>query len=234
MSAVAQELAQPATAFVATSDTGVSVRWFTPVAELVLCGHGTLAAGCVLLTGSERQAVEFTTAGGRMRVARIADRYELDLPPRIYTITQDRALAKALGVVAVACGVSDDEHLVEVATQDEVTACRPDLDSVRRLARSVVITAAGEGDDDVVSRVFAPGIGIPEDQVTGSAHSGLATWWSSRLGSSFNARQASPRGGRIGVRLADGRVHLSGAAVVTARGTVDLWEPGAAGNPVTR
>lgn len=222
MELVADELAQPATAFVEFGSDEVALRWFTPLTELVLCGHGTLAAGCVALLGNDRDAVSFTTVAGSVRVVRKHDLFELDFPPRHYVPTEDRSLADTLGVEAVACGKAGDEHLVEVATVEQVVACRPDLEHVRRLARSVVITAAGGNDADVTSRVFAPAIGIAEDQVTGSAHSGLATWWSSRIGTDFIARQASPRGGRIWVGLDGDRVRLAGRAIVSARGTLEL------------
>jgi predicted PhzF superfamily epimerase YddE/YHI9 len=127
-------------------------------------------------------------------------------------------LAAALGVVDVATGVSGDDWLMEVATPEEVVDCTPDLSRVERLARSVVITAPGGEDAAITSRVFAPAIGIPEDQVTGSAHSGLAPWWRARLGSDFHAYQASSRGGRIRLRLSEHGVRLAGRAEIVGSG----------------
>jgi PhzF family phenazine biosynthesis protein len=222
MQRVASELGQPATAFIDANTAPVGLRWFTPITELPLCGHGTLAAGAVVLAATAEDSIGFDTPGGPVVVRRDAERFELDFPMRSYRPSADRTVADALGVSAVAVGAAGDDWLVEVASVREVMDCTPDLPLVAGLARSVVVTAAGGDGADVTSRVFAPAIGIPEDQVTGSAHCGLATWWQPRLGNTLNAVQASPRGGRLRVRTVNGRVYLAGKAVIVADGQLRI------------
>jgi PhzF family phenazine biosynthesis protein len=132
-------------------------------------------------------------------------------------------MATALGRQVVAAGRGLSDLVVELRSASDVRSCIPDMGLLAGLAdRGVIITAAAEvgAAAEVVSRVFAPNVGIPEDPVTGSAHTTLAVWWAPRLGSAFPAEQVSARGGRIHVELLGDRVHLTGRAVTVVRGTL--------------
>lgn len=128
-------------------------------------------------------------------------------------------MADTLRVPVVRSAASKDWGLAEVADAATVRALTPDLGAVASLGRTgLIVTGPGDGDAAVVSRVFAPQSGIPEDPVTGAAHCALAPWWADRVGSEFEAEQASRRGGRLRVRLQGDRVELVGQAITVARG----------------
>src|SRR5690606_1284920 len=160
------------------------LRWFTPGAEVDMCGHATLASAAQILTdlhpGEDR--VSFYTRSGWLHVDRTDDdEYVLNLPALAsIQVDPDPALVAALGVTPVRAFTGQDEVIV-VATEDEVCAATPDLGAFPTLARGAILTAPGDS-VDVVSRFFAPGVGVPEDPVTGSAHAQLVPLWSRELG----------------------------------------------------
>ncbi len=221
MQAVAREMNLSETAFlVPRADGSYDLRWFTPLVEVDLCGHATLAAAHVL-GGSGT----FHTRSGELVCSLAPDGWiEMDLPadPPVPEAIPP-AVAPALGVDpasvrAFARGRSD--LLVELAGADVVRTVRPDLASVAALgSRSVVVTAAGDRPGfDCVSRVFGPNAGIPEDPVTGSAHCTLAGYWGERLGrDQLMGEQASARGGVVRMTRRGGRVVLGGQAVTVSR-----------------
>lgn len=228
MQSVAAEMRHSETAFLllpegADTQETVPLRWFTPVAEVDLCGHATLAAAHVL-GGSVRFE---TRASGRL-VCEARDGWvDMDFPAdRLEEIEAPDGLAEcfedALTVEAVARG--RDDLLVQVPAEEDVRALRPDYDALEALSerlpvRGVIVTARGKADHTIVSRCFYPKVGVPEDPVTGSAHCTLATWWAPRLGGGeLMAEQASPRGGRIRLRLEGDRVRLGGQAVSVLSG----------------
>lgn len=226
MQSVAAEMRHSETAFVVLDDRereeGIPLRWFTPEAEVALCGHATLAAAHVL--GGKR---EFRTRhSGRLTCVAQDGWIEMDFPadpPR--PVDPPDELAGCFGNVPVeAVARGRDDLLVQVAGADAVRAMEPDIERVAALtgrleARGVIVTARGDGRCSFVSRCFYPGVGVPEDPVTGSAHCALASWWSPVLGESvLLAEQASPRGGRLRLRLEGDRVRLSGQAVSVLRG----------------
>lgn len=228
LQAVAAENNLAETAFlVPGAGDGYRLRWFTPTVEVPLCGHATLASGAVVLERLEpgRHHVVFDTASGPLTVARDADGYRMDLPARTVTpVPTPPALAAALGVVPVGTAVDGGNYLALLATADDVRSLVPDLAAVARLDRTgVVVTAAGDGPYDLVSRYFAPAKGIPEDPVTGGAHCALVPFWSARTGrDELLASQASPRGGDLRCRLVGDRVHLHGACAFYLEGTIEL------------
>jgi len=219
MQAVAAEMKHAETAFVRLAGEGpLPLRWFTPVTEVDLCGHATLAAAHVL--GGDRR---FATRSGVLTCTAADGWVEMDFPadpPRPVEITTPlRAGLPGVTVRAVARGVSD--VLVEAATAAEVRALRPDHAALSEVpGRGVIVTAPGDRPGlDVVSRCFYPSYGVPEDPVTGSAHCTLASWWAPRLGrAELLAEQASPRGGHVRVVLAGDRVRLAGQAVTVLEG----------------
>jgi PhzF family phenazine biosynthesis protein len=226
MLSVAAEMNLAETAFLVRTDAGrYDLRWFSPKVEIDLCGHATLASAHVLWTeGVESSAVlAFQTRSGELRATRVDDGWiELDFPANTaHDATIDAAVLEALRVTPVrTAATANGWVLVEVASAREVRDAAPDLVRLGTLTEhAVIVTAAGDGGADIVSRVFGPAVGIPEDPVTGSAHCVLATWWWDRVGkASIDAEQASERGGRLLVVLDGDRVRLRGRAVTTVRG----------------
>lgn len=201
------------------------LRWFTPMAEVEMCGHATLAAAAQILTdihpGQDR--VSFHTRSGWLRVDRTDDdEYVLDLPVVPSTAVEpDPKLVAALGVRPVRAYTGQDVVFV-LAEERQVRQLCPEPGSFPPVPRGVVVTAPGV-DADFVSRFFAPGVGVPEDPVTGSAHAQLAPLWSAALGrTELTARQLSRRGGALRVELAGDRVLLAGRCRRYLDGVVTL------------
>lgn len=222
MQAVATETNASDTAFVTPGEPR-GLRWFTPTTEVDLCGHATLASAHVLWSeglAPTSQAVGFGTRSGRLTATTEDGWIELDLPaqaPRAGALPGE--VLDALGVTPVRTASSTTFDVVEVAGEDEVRGATPDLAALRRYQRGYVVTALS--DDGVVCRVFAPGLGIDEDPVTGSAQCALGPWWAPRLGrDEFIVRQVSRRSGVVRVRLLEDRVRVAGQAVTTVRGTL--------------
>jgi PhzF family phenazine biosynthesis protein len=225
MQSVAMEMNLSETAFLHPEADGWRLRWFTPAAEVALCGHATLATAHVLWETGALAADEearFHTRSGLLTCRRDGDFVWMDFPAK----PEDAApsivgLAEALGVTPVYVGRSHFDVLVEVATEAEVRALQPDIGALKRVqARGVIVTARADGGEhDFVSRFFAPAVGVDEDPVTGSAHCVLAPYWAKKLGrSELAGYQASRRGGTVRVRSVGDRVHLGGRAVTILRG----------------
>jgi PhzF family phenazine biosynthesis protein len=225
MQNVAREMNLAETAFVRADADGFGLRWFTPAVEVDLCGHATLAAAHALWEAGlldPAVAARFHTASGLLTAKRQGTWIELDFPATPeQTVAPPAALLEGLGVVPSYVGRSRFDYLVEVDGEQTVRRLRPDFRRLRELdVRGVIVTGRSHGQgDDFVSRFFAPGAGIDEDPVTGSAHCCLAPFWSRRLGKeTFVARQVSARGGVLKVRLAGDRVMIAGQAVTVLRG----------------
>jgi len=225
MQDVAREMNLAETAFVRPTGDGFDLRWFTPAVEVDLCGHATLAAAHVLWESDRLEpaaTARFHTRSGLLTAERRGSWIELDFPATPAEETAAPAgLAESLAAAPAFVGRTRFDYLVELESETAVREVRPDF---RRLAalgtRGVIVTARSErAEDDFVSRFFAPGAGIDEDPVTGSAHCALAPFWSGRLGKqAFSARQVSARGGVLKVRLDGDRVRIAGQAVTVLRG----------------
>lgn len=218
MQALATENNLSETAFLHPEGHGWALRWFTPEAEVDLCGHATLASAHVLLTGDE--TLRFATRSGELTARRTADGIELDFPsnPPTAAVAPD-GLLEALGVEGLALTAPGHWWVVVLETADQVRACAPDFAALALVSpHCAVVTAPGEAGVDLVSRVFAPAVGIDEDPVTGSAHCVLGPYWAGRLGrQELTAHQASRRGGDLHVAVRGERVLLTGQAVTVAR-----------------
>jgi PhzF family phenazine biosynthesis protein len=208
-------------------DGSYDLRWFTPTVEVDLCGHATLAGTQALLESGQiqsGQSVQFHTKSGVLLAKHDGDWIELDFPATIAEPCEPPAgLAEALGVTAKFVGKSRFDYLIEVPDEQAVRAATPDFGKLRSVpVRGVMITSlASTPGVDFVSRFFAPGSGIDEDPVTGSAHCALTPFWSARLGKTeLVAQQLSARGGMLRVRLDGDRVHLGGQAVTVLRGEI--------------
>jgi PhzF family phenazine biosynthesis protein len=225
MQDVAREMNLSETAFLVRQEDGFNLRWFTPAVEVSLCGHATLASAHILwetgLLGPVEQA-RFTTLSGLLTAERRGDEIELNFPATPpEPASAPPGLADALGAVPVYVGQSRFDYLVEVDSEATVRNLRPDFAGLKALGvRGVMITStASTARADFVSRFFAPGAGIDEDPVTGSAHCCLGPFWSERLGKQdLVAYQASARGGWVRVRVEGERVVLGGRAVTVMRG----------------
>lgn len=226
MANVAAEMNLSETAFLQPQYEGWLLRWFTPVAEVKLCGHATLASAHALWEDgllAANETARFHTKSGLLTAERSGDWIELDFPATPPEETAAPAgLLDALGVAGARyVGRNEFDYLVELASEGEVRGVRPDFSVLRQLpVRGVIVTSRAESDGfDFVSRFFAPSFGVDEDPVTGSAHCALTPYWSALLGKEeMRAWQASPRGGALRVRLAGQRVKLAGHAVTVMRG----------------
>ena len=188
------------------------LRWFTPTVEIALCGHATLASAHVLM--GHAPTIRFRTRqAGDLTVSRVGSGYALDLPAWAMTPADRSDVAALLGGPAPVEMLWREGGYVLLVYPAEATvrALAPHFPALRRLGNLLVIATAPGAESDVVSRVFAPGAGIDEDPVTGSAHCLLTPYWTQRLDrDNFTAYQASPRGGHIGCRLDGDRAILSG------------------------
>ena len=227
LQAIAEENNLSETAFFVREGGRYRIRWFTPLAEVKLCGHATLAAAHVLFhhMGLATDSVAFDSPSGPLSVKRDDDRLTLDFPsqpPTFCDVPPD--LVQGLGVAPTACLVHAD-YLAVYDSEDRVAAIEPHTDALARLAhRGVIVTAPAQASDvEFVARFFAPKLGIAEDPVTGSAYTQLTPYWASRLGrSALEARQLSRRGGRLAVADEGDRVLISGGAVTYLEGTVTI------------
>ncbi len=225
MQRVAMEMNLSETAFCWPEGDAMRLRWFTPVAEVDLCGHATLATSHVLWeTGrlAPEDPARYLSRSGPLGATRRGPLIELDFPARqVEPIRTTGALETALGLQADFVGSDGQNAFVEADAEATVRELAPDIRQMSSLGvRSVIVTARAAGDGfDFVSRFFAPGVGIDEDPVTGSAHCSLATYWAERLGrTEMVGFQASARGGRVAVRLDGDRVHIGGHAITVMRG----------------
>lgn len=225
LQAIARENNLSETAFFVPDGDAYRIRWFTPLAEVDLCGHATLASAFVLfnqgLDASDR--VRFHSRSGDLEVQREGGLLVLDFPAQPPAPCRPHAsLAAALGKKPLEILASAD-YLVVYASEQEVAVLAPDMDGLKQVdLRGVIVTAPGD-DADFVSRFFAPKYGVPEDPVTGSAHCALVPYWSGRLGKKqMHARQISARGGELFVTDRGDRVLIGGRAVQVIEGRLTL------------
>jgi PhzF family phenazine biosynthesis protein len=230
LQAIAAENNLSETAFLLPEESGAAdfeLRWFTPTTEVVMCGHATLASGhFVLSSDPERARVSFRTRkAGVLEVARAGDGYELALPAWTPGPKPLPEIVAALGLAGVVETLWHPARygVVVLETADQVRAVEPDFRALAGHGDLLTIVTAPGDDSDVISRAFAPGGGIDEDPVTGSAHAVIVPYWAKRLGRDrFTAFQASARGGRLTCRLDGERVVLGGTCVTVIEGTFFL------------
>ncbi len=229
MQAIASEMNLSETAFLHRQEDGFQLRWFTPTAEVDLCGHATLASSHILWETGHLQSHEqarFHTRSGPLTAERLPENWiELDFPATPEQPGDAPAhLLEALDVQARYIGVNVFDYLVEVDSEETLRAMQPDITLLTKVpVRGVMVTSrASSPGFDFVSRFFAPRVGVNEDPVTGSAHCCLTPYWSKRLDKNeLVAFQASARGGVLRVRLTGERgerVKIAGQAVTTLRG----------------
>jgi PhzF family phenazine biosynthesis protein len=220
MQKIAMEMNVSETAFLYKTGNSFNLRWFTPEVEVDLCGHATLASSYILwetgLLKKEEEAV-FNTRSGRLTAKKNDDLIILDFPMEVDTETEaNEIIEKALGVKTLYTGKNRMDYIVEVESEEIVRSLNPNFDVLKALnTRGVIVTSKSDSENyDFISRFFAPGAGIAEDPVTGSAHCCLGPYWMKRLGKNvFKAYQASKRGGTLDITVDGDRVKIGGKAV---------------------
>lgn len=215
------------TVFFVPKDEGFHIRWFTPELEIDLCGHATLASAFILyeyLDYSKPQLV-FYSKSGELVVTRVGGKYQLNFPARMPEKVSEypAELLAGLGIEEPVAVYKSRDYVVEVATGKEVLNVRPDFSILDKIdVIGIIVTAAGS-DCDFVSRFFAPNCGIPEDPVTGSAHSTLVPFWSEKLNkTALHAKQLSKRGGELWCKHEGDRVTMSGHCVFYMKGEINV------------
>ena len=228
---IARENNLSETAFVVREGNTLRLRWFTPTVEVDLCGHATLAAGFVVLGEGGGDSVTFETRSGPLVVSRDTDKLAMDLPSHpVGSAGLPVEISAALGTeptegYAIKSLHHADYWLARYEDARTVADLTPDIGALREFRSNVICTAPGDGDLDFVSRFFAPGSGVDEDPVTGSAHATLTPFWADRLGkNTLSARQISERGGSLSCELKGDRVILRASCVEVIRGTLRLPE----------
>lgn len=225
LQAIAAENNLSETAFIVAAGAAFDLRWFTPVTEVDLCGHATLAAAHVLFNHLDFSGgqIDFNTRSGTLTVQRSGDQLAMSFPASVpQPCVPPVELVSALGGRPVAI-LGAEDYLVVYEDAAFVQSLQPDLALLETLdRRGVIVTAPGTG-CDFVSRFFGPRVGIDEDPVTGSAHCQLAPYWAARLGkTAMQARQVSARGGDVHCVLDGNRIILSGTAVTFLQGVLSV------------
>lgn len=215
-----------------SADADFEIRWFTPELEINLCGHATLACAYVLfnILDYPKKTIRFNSKSGVLIVEEVNGRIVMDFPSwkpeRLEEYTDE--LGRILGNTAIVGVYKHRDLLVEMENEEAVRKCQPDFTLMKKYFDKLIITAPGKktGKEgvDFVSRFFAPGAGIDEDPVTGSAHSQLIPFWSEKLNKpSMKALQLSKRGGEIWCeQISTERVTISGEAVFYMKGEINL------------
>lgn len=225
MMAIAAENNLSETAFAVREEEGWHLRWFTPVAEIDLCGHATLATGFVVLNFVEPQAeeVRFRTLSGVLTVSRRPEGYAMDFPAyQLHPVPVTEEMTAILGIQPLEAWMGRDLVCV-LPDEAAVRAHTPKPGAVAALEGLLVHTTAPGDQSDMVTRSFAPKLGIEEDPVCGSGHCHTAVYWAQKLGkTNLSAVQASPRGGRLQCRLQGDRLTLVGQAVLFEEGTLHV------------
>lgn len=227
MQQIAAENNLAETAFVVPKGEEYELTWFTPTVEVDLCGHATLAAAHALFTyyGHPSEEIRFhSRKSGLLTVTRNNDALTLDFPVDVLEPAQTpEALVSGLGKAPQETYKGKTDYLLVYTSQADVEGFDPDIALINTVpARGVIVTAPGN-EVDFVSRFFCPQVGIPEDPVTGSAHTTLTPYWSKRLGKTvITARQLSRRQGALQCEIAGDRVKITGKAVTYLKGEIEV------------
>lgn len=227
MQKIAMENNLSETAFFVKTDGGYHLRWFTPEFEIDLCGHATLASAYIIKNFIDPpvQELHFTTEkAGSLRVLVNESMYTLDFPARPPQACEaPAALLESLGKPTAIEVLKSRDYFVVLPDEAAVRHVEPDMNLMSQLDTiGVIITAKGQ-ESDVVSRCFYPGLGIPEDPVTGSAHCNIVPYWAEKLGKKeLHCKQLSQRGGDLQCEYAGDRVLMSGKCVLYLRGEIEF------------
>lgn len=229
MQAIALENNLSETAFYKSNKDGkgYDLRWFTPAAEVDLCGHATLATAHILYEreGYSADEVSFHTRSGELIVKKTAEGYAMDFPTdRLIESNDDIPQLEKMGINILSAYAGREDLIIQLETEEMVRNFQPDISIIKKLTdrRGLLVTAKGEA-VDFVSRCFFPLYGIDEDPVTGSAHTTLTPFWAKELGkNNLSARQISARGGELVCQLKGDRTILNGNAVTYMEGVISI------------
>lgn len=226
MQAIAAENNLAETAFVLADGANYKIRWFTPTAEVDLCGHATLAAAHVLFNhlGYSSDTVTFLSKSGALHVRKEGEILFLNFPVDTLQATELTAdIINGLGARPIEIFKGKEDYLALFDSEEDISSLSPNMDMLCRVtSRGVIVSAPGKN-SDFVSRFFAPQLGIPEDPVTGSAHTTLIPYWSKKLGKQqLFARQISKRGGELMCKDLGKRVEIGGRAITYLVGEIYL------------
>jgi PhzF family phenazine biosynthesis protein len=229
MQGFAMEMNLAETAFFMRKGDHYQLRWFTPTAEVDLCGHATLATAHIIYETNlvlPNEEIRFATRSGMLRASKDGDWIVLDFPSEAPTAAPLLPeLQAAIGAPVVWSGENRMDYFLELENEAAVRNLKPDFGAIAALGRrGVIVTAKADSEESqyhFVSRFFAPAVGINEDPVTGSAHCALAPYWGEKMDRvALVGYQASPRGGTVKVRVKGARVELKGKAITIFQGVV--------------
>ena len=225
MQAIAEENNLSETVFFVPTRNGFHIRWFTPVKEVELCGHATLASAYVLfnILGCKEEVLSFESLSGELLVTKNDNLLTLDFPAQPPEICSTPALlSSGLGKTPIEC-LKHDDYVAIFANEEDVLGLTPNNEVLMQLNLRGVIATAPSSEFDFVARFFAPKFGIPEDPVTGSAYTQLMPYWVGKLEKSkLHAKQVSNRGGKLFCELKGDRVLISGNAVTYMEGRIEI------------
>jgi PhzF family phenazine biosynthesis protein len=224
LQSIASENNLSETAFFVKKGDFYELRWFTPVVEVNLCGHATLASAHVLFQhlNYQNSKIIFQTKSGKLLIKRTQELYIMDFPA-IYATPQKsiKLLEQCLRATPTEVLMGGEFYLAVFKNAAEIKKLDPDFVLMNKLEKAVIATSKGSGEVDFVSRFFAPNFGIPEDPVTGSAHSALVPFWSGQLGkTTFYAQQLSKRGGELYCEYQGDRIIIGGKAITYSIGQI--------------
>lgn len=225
MQSIAKENNLSETAFFVSSGDRFHIRWFTPELEVDLCGHATLATAYVLfnILDYQKEKIEFESKSGRLVVTKDEEWIVLDFPaqPPVQCVIPEEII-NAFDATPVECLMSKD-YIVVFENESDVESANPDFEELAKLGLRGVIITARSTRYDFIARFFAPGYGIPEDPVTGSAYTQLAPYWVSKIGPrKFNVKQVSQRGGELRCEIVGDRVLISGKGIKYMEGKINI------------
>ena len=225
MQAIAEENNLSETVFFVPTRNGFHIRWFTPVKEVELCGHATLASAYVLfnILGYKEEVLSFESLSGELFVTKNDNLLTLDFPAQPPEICSTPALlSSGLGKTPIEC-LKHDDYVAIFESEEDVLGLTPNNEALMQLNLRGVIATAPSSEFDFVARFFAPKFGIPEDPVTGSAYTQLMPYWADKLEKSkLHAKQVSNRGGELFCELKGDRVLISGSAVTYMEGRIKI------------
>lgn len=226
MQKIATENNLSETAFVVPKGADFEIRWFTPLAEVALCGHATLASAFVLFNFyDQKKQINFhSRASGILPVEKKDDWIVLDFPADLHEkVDIPKELLAAFNIEPVECYKGKTDYLLLFSSQKQIEALRPDFNQIIKSGvRGVIVSAQGD-ETDFVSRFFAPKVGVNEDPVTGSAHTTLIPFWSKKLGKKeLTARQLSKRQGDLLCEYLGDRVKMKGKGICYLKGEIEI------------
>jgi len=226
MQNIAMENNLAETAFVVKEQENYHIRWFTPKAEVALCGHATLASGHVIFNhlNEKKEEIIFQSKSGELKVRKEGKVLILNFPTDIiHEIEIPSTIAEAIGLHPVGAYKGRTDYMLIYQDQAQIEKIQPDFRKLKQTnARGIMVTAPGK-ESDFVSRFFAPAVGVDEDPVTGSAHTSLIPYWAKTLGKTeMSAIQLSSRRGYLNCKYLGDRVEIGGKAITYLTAEIDV------------